>query len=621
MAISIAGVRHDDSPYDSESNLSADSDDSGQHNGSDHPRVSKISAIFNHVSEQIGLLYNMSMLLKRPGVSGKYLRSTKTHKQESKLAHFSEFDYEYIREKFHQWGRLEVISDDTEEESDTKKACDVEAETSTTIEDIQKRKEVEASASNTIEIMCRRLGKANTRRREQLRYWCDHPDQADTIRALNLTAEIAPETEHITIYAETTVGNHQSNRVPNVPKETFSDTTFKCPYCQQELQSSTMMDRLNWKRHVFRDLRPYVCTFPNCLNPDKLYLTRHDWIYHEQQMHRRKWVCARNCDQHFPTKELMVQHLYQDHSNFLSPQEMDLVIAVSERPIDETEIQPCLFCPAELSLGKLQTHTAEHLETIALFVLPTGADEDVGSESNKGVRDDENSTRGMLSSVEFSRNDENEESHEANGVEDFERRDSQYTSIHEDDGSATSNHNRRNSQDARIGGLSVHSLAPGSPGDGTATFTIVSASGYPPSSDVYVLIRQLTPKDKVVGKTKHLTSPTGRPIIFDESFRLTCTPDSQFRIEVKDHHTFSSDEYIGEALYFVDESGRGDMEVKAGMGTVVLRSSFVETGASRDKENTSRPSTSSGFRSSLLSKVVPRRVPGSTDLLRDPRLR
>ncbi|RYP42912.1 hypothetical protein DL770_011954 [Monosporascus sp. CRB-9-2] len=157
-----------------------------------------------------------------------------------------------------------------------------------------------------------------------------------------------------------------------------------------------------------------------------------------------------------------------------------------------------------------------------------------------------------------------------------------------------------------VGGVSVHSLAPGSPGAGTATFTIVSASGYPPSSDVYVLIRQLTPKDKVVGKTKHRDSPKGGPIIFDESFRLTCTPDSQFRIEAKDHHTFSSDADLGEALYVVDESGGGDKEVKVGSGTVVLRSSFVETGASRDKENISRPSTSSGFRRSLLSKIEPR---------------
>ncbi|OTB02287.1 hypothetical protein M426DRAFT_24771 [Hypoxylon sp. CI-4A] len=159
-------------------------------------------------------------------------------------------------------------------------------------------------------------------------------------------------------------------------------------------------------------------------------------------------------------------------------------------------------------------------------------------------------------------------------------------------GNGAKNHGRNPS----LGGVSIHSLAPGSAGAGTATFTVVSASGYPASSDIYVLIRQLSPKERTVGKTKHHDSPD--VVRFDETFKHTCTADTQFRVEVKNHHTFGSDDDLGEALYFIDESGSGEKEIKVGTGTVVLKSTFVDN----NTESPSPRSGNSGIRRSFLSK-------------------
>src|SRR3569833_1949040 len=135
----------------------------------------------------------------------------------------------------------------------------------------------------------------------------------------------------------------------------------------------------------------------------------------------------------------------------------------------------------------------------------------------------------------------------------------------------TSSHARTKS----FGASSVHSLQPGAPGAGTATFTVVSAKGFPPSSDVYVAINQLAPKQKTVGKTKHHKSATGT-VKFDETFKLTCTPDTQFQIQAKEHNTFSSDADLGEAAYFVDETGTAaEKEIKVGSGSVVIKSTFT----------------------------------------------
>ncbi|KAF7531281.1 hypothetical protein G7054_g9026 [Neopestalotiopsis clavispora] len=151
---------------------------------------------------------------------------------------------------------------------------------------------------------------------------------------------------------------------------------------------------------------------------------------------------------------------------------------------------------------------------------------------------------------------------------------------------------------ASAGGMSIASLAPGGAGAGTATFQIVSASGFPPSADVFVVVRQLTPKERTVGKTKHHESPSGQ-IEFNETFKHACTADTQFRVEVKGHHTFGSDDDLGETLFFVSDQGAAEKEISVGAGTVVIKSSFAEAGSSLTADS---PKSTSGVRRSFLSK-------------------
>ncbi|KAH6657518.1 C2 domain-containing protein [Truncatella angustata] len=148
------------------------------------------------------------------------------------------------------------------------------------------------------------------------------------------------------------------------------------------------------------------------------------------------------------------------------------------------------------------------------------------------------------------------------------------------------------------GAMSIASIAPGSAGAGTATFQIISATGFPPSADVYVLIRQLGSKEKTVGKTKHHESPSGQ-VEFNETFKHTCTADTQFRIEVKDHHTFGSDDDLGETLFFVSDQGSNEKEVSVGSGTVIIKSSFAEAGSTLSADS---PKGGNPMRRSFLSK-------------------
>lgn len=130
-----------------------------------------------------------------------------------------------------------------------------------------------------------------------------------------------------------------------------------------------------------------------------------------------------------------------------------------------------------------------------------------------------------------------------------------------------------------IGAGSVASAAGGTPGkpeQGTAMFSVLSASGYPASAKVQVHIKQVSSKGaKEVHKTKAVKSSSGQVHWEQETAKVNCTPDTQFQIQVKDHTMFGGDD-LGDALFFVDDSSTGsEKSVQAGEGVVVLRSSFT----------------------------------------------
>ncbi|ESZ92386.1 transmembrane protein [Sclerotinia borealis F-4128] len=166
-----------------------------------------------------------------------------------------------------------------------------------------------------------------------------------------------------------------------------------------------------------------------------------------------------------------------------------------------------------------------------------------------------------------------------------------------------SNHGRTKS----FGAASGHSGMFGSPSAtggpmGIANFTIVSASGFPPSSSVMVYVKSLGAKPKVIHKTDHIKSPTGT-IIFNEkkeSFKCTTSADVTFQVSVKAHNTFGSDDDLGEGALVVDESGTmQEKQIRCGAGYITVKSNFIMSSTENGSES---PKTRSGFGRSLLSK-------------------
>ena len=116
---------------------------------------------------------------------------------------------------------------------------------------------------------------------------------------------------------------------------------------------------------------------------------------------------------------------------------------------------------------------------------------------------------------------------------------------------------------------------------------------------------------KEIHKTRTIKSSTGKVEYSPdhETFKVGCSADTQFQVVVKDHGLFGGD-VIGEGMFYLADQGSGATQsIKAGDGTVVVRSQFLPSVSS--SSDSLRPTTSNGrdspdskrgVRRSLLSK-------------------
>ncbi|KAI8627280.1 hypothetical protein F5Y19DRAFT_443795 [Xylariaceae sp. FL1651] len=405
---------------DSESGESVSSDSGSE------PLPEKPATYLKMVFQNVDELYRLQPLLRKPRLRDKYLHSTRTY---DNLPGYQQ-DYQHVRQKLESWAKDRAAHSNKEEgdESDVSRQIlnKPENDPSISMEDLLQRQRLEDDSSQIKNILCRRLAAANSKRRKQLRYWEAHPyrEEADDDRRSILDAAKqthpdlpvhnapksvnAPTTAHTfstaprsaiiptttkygdnevarTTYEPSLVGGSSrfKIRIPDVPLVANGQKILTCPFCYTTLEAEAMKNRDNWKRHVFRDLRPYLCTAESCSDPDRQYATRYDWIYHETQMHHRQWECP-ECSKVFQSKTAFNAHISHDHGQRWTETQLVILGDIRERAKNDTASSVCPFCSLDLLHHKLLEHMANHLEEISLFALPRLAhsDSDVKVDSN-----------------------------------------------------------------------------------------------------------------------------------------------------------------------------------------------------------------------------------------------
>jgi hypothetical protein len=219
------------------------------------------------------------------------------------------------------------------------------------------------------ENLVNRLGTAISRRRAVLKYREKHheklsqgierilQDQPDTV-STKLSETIATSFDEVgkphvledtasnsgisdTTYATSLLEGCDTITVPRPPKESAGGQPFECPYCFYII---TVRNSRSWTHHVFSDLMPYICIFPECSTPNKLYSSCHEWWHHLQDRHS----------------------------------------------VDDAELD-CPLCREKVPGLPVKKHIGRHLVELALFALPRNSDGDSGNS---------NGSQGLLGDVD-----------------------------------------------------------------------------------------------------------------------------------------------------------------------------------------------------------------------------
>lgn len=115
---------------------------------------------------------------------------------------------------------------------------------------------------------------------------------------------------------------------------------------------------------------PYVCTFTDCEEPDRLFESRDEWYFHELNYHRRTWFCILGCLEKFDSKSAFEAHWSVAHRESGGIARAEELGAHSTRlPEPETSTW-CPMCHDEIRDPELvMKHIGRHQAQLGLWPL------------------------------------------------------------------------------------------------------------------------------------------------------------------------------------------------------------------------------------------------------------
>lgn len=151
---------------------------------------------------------------------------------------------------------------------------------------------------------------------------------------------------------------------------------------------------LSIRKHVYRDLHPYVCLEKHCTKASQDFQKRKQWARHMFKAHWRTWTCPFGCALSFRTSIDFRCHALAVHPTQVSTGRVENLVALSSNSDPRCAEGKCPLCLAfDIKDSRMyESHVGKHLEQLSLFVLPQIDDDE--SEQDEGtvllqVSDDE----------------------------------------------------------------------------------------------------------------------------------------------------------------------------------------------------------------------------------------
>ncbi|KAK3678757.1 hypothetical protein LTR78_001210 [Recurvomyces mirabilis] len=215
----------------------------------------------------------------------------------------------------------------------------------------------ETSASTTNDVLFQRLASTDA----------DIDDRASEVSYVSYTNE------------STTLSSHLD--VPSFYDVKGEQPVFTCPICRSDVDCATSR---SWRRHVFSDLRAYVCTFKDCRL--RIFSDSETWMQHETTEHYTFWACPYCANKEpFHSKTDLSAHVLQAHGSSADLSSIEQLVQAGRYCSDTIAASACQFCnwPAKIRdidrsaprdgeilvpLARYRRHVRVHLEQVALLV-------------------------------------------------------------------------------------------------------------------------------------------------------------------------------------------------------------------------------------------------------------
>lgn len=232
-----------------------------------------------------------------------------------------------------------------------------------------------------------------------------------------LTAEeesgIEDDSRSYTTISRSVDGDHDLSSLARIPKLSELRVGVKkeveCPFC---FRIKRFKNEKVWRKHVFSDLRSYVCTFPGC--DAQLFGDINEWFHHEMQSHRISYTCRFCSGRTFNSQDKFLVHVRHKHSELLENGEEQSLLDISHKPLDQIPARDCPCCDdwvhrledrestnnaspngdgTKSVIAVLpplfKRHLAAHLEQLSVFAIPNslGLASDDNLDSNIAIKE------------------------------------------------------------------------------------------------------------------------------------------------------------------------------------------------------------------------------------------
>jgi hypothetical protein len=205
-------------------------------------------------------------------------------------------------------------------------------------------------------------------------------------------------------------------RPPSLSTVSNDEITFECPFC---CSMQSIRRESSWQRHVYADLRSYVCTFADCRST--LFEDQREWFEHECEQHRSQWHCSICNVKHLKTEGAFHSHI-QTHASNVTEDQLNTLSKAARHPPDQFRASDCPFCTAwdrrlqdvnpsqetpSVTPTQFMKHVGSHMRQLALFALPreyveeaeeaSASSNDIEVENHGTVSDNGSGTRSHIS--------------------------------------------------------------------------------------------------------------------------------------------------------------------------------------------------------------------------------